>query len=288
MLHHNLLLIFRSFKRFKSTFFINLIGLSSGLACALMIYLWVNDELRVDKFHENDAQLYLVLEHQQHAGKINTIESTSGLLAESFAEELPEVKFAAAVTPATWFESFTISTGEKNIKSQGQFVGKDFFQIFSYDLTQGDASQVLADKNSIVISESLARRLFNTTENVVGKTLEWHLLTFSQPVSISGIFAGTPSNSSSQFDFVLSFEVFKEINPSVLSWGNMSPHTFLVLQEGTDLSSFNEKIESFLDSKIENNSFRTLQARPYSEGYLYGNYENGKQDGGRIAYVRLS
>ncbi|HEY9049888.1 MAG TPA: hypothetical protein VIN08_28510, partial [Ohtaekwangia sp.] len=67
MLKHNLLLIYRNFKRFKSTFFINLIGLSTGLACVLLIYLWVNDEVSVDKFNEKDDRLYRAMEHRVRA-----------------------------------------------------------------------------------------------------------------------------------------------------------------------------------------------------------------------------
>ncbi len=287
MFRHNLLLIYRNFQRFKSTFLINLIGLSTGLACALLIFLWVNDELSVDKFHENDAQLYQVMELQQQADGLNTQEYTPGLLAESLAEDMPEVKYAAAVAPAAWFGDFTLSVGEKNIKAPGQFVGKDFFTIFSYSLLQGEESQVLTDKNAVVISEGLARHLFGTTENVVGKTLDWHILHFTQPAVISGVFANIPANSTAQFDFALPFEAFKEINPSVVSWGNDGPHTFLVLQKGTDITQFNKKIERYIDGRYEQKDYRTLFARPYSEGYLYGTYENGVQAGGRIEYVRL-
>ncbi|MEM8966684.1 MAG: ABC transporter permease [Bacteroidota bacterium] len=287
MLRHTFLLIYRNFKRFRSTFFINLIGLSSGLACALFIFLWVNDELKVDKFHEKDARLYRIMERQQHANEISVIDHTSGLLAESLAEEVPEVEYAAAVAPAEWFGDFTLSLTEKNVKAPGQFVGEDFFSIFSYNLLQGEASQVLMEKNSIVISEDLARRLFGTADNAVGKTLEWNILSFSQPVIVSGVFANIPNNSTPQFDFVLSFEAFKEINPGVVEWGNMGPNTFLVLQEGTDVNQFNDKIEHFVSTKAEYQEFRTLFARPYSEKYLYGTYENGVQVGGRIEYVRL-
>ncbi|WPP51373.1 ABC transporter permease [Catalinimonas niigatensis] len=291
MFRHQLLLIYRNFQRFRSTFLINLIGLSSGLCCVLLIYLWVNDELSVDKFHEKDSKLYQVIEHQQHAENIITTEGTAGLLAASLAEDMPEVEYATVVTPSSWFGNFTLSvenSGEiKNIKAPGQFVGKDFFTVFSYHLKEGEESQVLADKNSIVISEDLARRLFNTTENVVGKTLEWHLLHFTKQVTITGLFEGTPPQSSAQFDFALSFDVFREINPSIAEWGNHGPHTYLVLQEGTDIKAFNDKIEGYMNSKTDFNTFRTLFARPYSEGYLYGTYENGKQAGGRIEYVRL-
>ena len=287
MLRHTFLLIYRNFQRFRSTFFINLIGLSSGLACALLIFLWVNDELSVDKFHQRDTQLYQVMENQHQADGINTQEGTPGLLAESLAEDLPEIEYAAAVAPAVWFGDFTMSVANKNVKAPGQFAGKDFFTIFSYPLQQGEKGQVLADKNSVVISESLARRLFGTTEDVVGRTLDWHILQFTQPAIVSGIFADLPAQSTAQFDFILSFEAFKELNPSVLSWGNNGPSTFLVLQEETDVTAFNKKIEHYLDGKYEDNDYRTLFARPYSSGYLYGTYENGVLAGGRIEYVRL-
>ncbi len=287
MLRHTFLLIYRNFRRFRSTFYINLVGLSSGLACALLIFLWVNDELSVDKFHDRDAQLYQVMENQNQADGITTQTNTPGLLAESLAEDMPEVEYAAAVAPAEWFGSFTLSVVEKNVKAPGQFAGKDFFTMFSYHLVQGEESQVLAAKNAIVISEALAQRLFGTTENVVGRTLDWHILQFTQPAIISGVFANIPANSTVQPDFVLSFEAFKELNPDVLSWGNNGPHTFVVLREDTDIAAFDEKIEHYLNGKYQEDDYRTLFARPYSDGYLYGTYENGVQAGGRIEYVRL-
>ena len=169
MFRHNLLLIYRNFKRFKSAFFINLMGLSTGLACTLLIYLWVNDELSVDKFHEKDNRLFQVMEHQQHSGSIRVTDSTPWPLGESLAEEMPEVEYAATATPTYWFPDFTLSIKDKSIKARGQYVGKDYFNIFTYPLLHGNADQVLADKSSIVISEKLAVSLFGTTENVVGK-----------------------------------------------------------------------------------------------------------------------
>ena len=91
MLKHNLLIIFRNFKRSKGTFFINLIGLSTGLACALLIYLWVNDELHVDKFNKNDSRLYQVMENAKLADRITTQPYTPDLMAETMAEEIPEI-----------------------------------------------------------------------------------------------------------------------------------------------------------------------------------------------------
>src|SRR5688572_31287213 len=95
MLLHYLMIIYRNFSRYKGSFFLNLIGLSTGLAGTLLIYLWVNDELNFDKFHEHDHRLYQVLENQKSGDKIVTIESTPGLLAEALLEEIPEVELTA-------------------------------------------------------------------------------------------------------------------------------------------------------------------------------------------------
>jgi hypothetical protein len=181
MLRHTILLIYRTIKRFKSTFFINLIGLSSGLACALLIYLWVNDELHVDRFHANDSQLYQVMENNPNLDGIRTQDRTPDLLAETMAAELPEVAYAAAVLPSSAMPSLlTVSANSVNIKAAGQFAGKDFFNIFSYPLLEGNKDNVLADKNGVVLSEELAMKLFHTTQNVVGRTMQWQLAQFKK------------------------------------------------------------------------------------------------------------
>jgi ABC-type antimicrobial peptide transport system permease subunit len=284
MLRHSLLLIYRNFKRFRSTFFINLIGLSTGLACTLLIYLWVNDELSIDKFHAKESQLFQVMTNHDNAEGIVTWEGSPGPLAEALKEEMPEVIYA--VSSSIIPDKFTISDEENHISAAGQFVSKDFFNAFSYSLIQGDKDQVLADKNAIVLSEALALKLFNTTQNIVGKTIEWQILHFKQPVIITGIFKDVPPNSSDQYDFVLSFEEFKDMMGEGIHWGNQNAKTYLVLSEGTDPKQFNQKIVGFIKSKSEGSNV-TPFIRPYSEKYLYGTYENGKQAGGRIEYVRL-
>ncbi|WP_234573173.1 ABC transporter permease [Rhodohalobacter sp. 614A] len=284
MLKHTLKLIYRNFIRFKSSFFINLIGLSTGLACALLIFLWVNDELSMDAFHENDSRLYQVMEHQQHTGNIRVTDSTPGLLAETLKSEMPEVEYAATATPTDWFSGITVSVDENRIKANGKFVGQDFFKIFSYKLIQGDKEQVLSDINSIVLSEDLAKRLFGSAENAVGKAVEWQK---AQQFQVSGIFENPPSNSSDQFDYVLAYDLLKNMYAGLMGWENSGPETLVLLQEGADVEEFNQKIKNYISTKIENAENRTLFTRHYSDAYLYGNYENGVQTGGRIEYVRL-
>ena len=91
MIRYNFLIALRNFQKHRSSFLINLTGLSTGLACALMIYLWVSDELSIDKFHEHDARLYQVIEHQEQVNEIITLDGSVGVLAEALKEDLPEV-----------------------------------------------------------------------------------------------------------------------------------------------------------------------------------------------------
>ncbi len=283
MFQHNLILTIRNFKRFKGTFFINLIGLSSGLACTLLIYLWVNDELRVDKFHEKGDRLFQVMMNYHNADGTETAPATPGPLAGALATQLPQVEYAVATTSGMEIPPFTLSVEDKNIKAAVQFAGPDFFRMFSYDLLQGDQNTVLQDKNSIVISQGLAGKLFNTTENILGKAVTFE---HSKQYLISGIFKDIPPASSDQFDFVLSSELLKDINPGLKEWGNTGPRTFVLLREGTDAAGLGAHITGLVkaNDKAVN---ATLFLRPYWDKYLYDKYENGKQAGGRIAYVKL-
>ncbi|MEQ8927894.1 MAG: FtsX-like permease family protein [Fulvivirga sp.] len=279
MFKHNLLLTLRSFKRFKSSFLINLVGLTAGLVCTLLIYLWVMDELNMNRFHEKNDRLYRVMEHQHYADDIMTTTSTPGLLAETLKNEIPEIEHAATTT---WVNSNTLSIGEHNVKADGFYVGPDFFNLFSFGLHE-NPDVVLKNKNSIVISESLANQLFGTKDNVVGKVVEYE---HDEEFIVSGVFEGTPRHSSIQFDFVLSFEKFKDDNSWVTNWGNNGPSTYITLVKGANAEDVSNKITNFIKERDED-SHITLFIRKYSDLYLYGNYVNGKQDGGRIEYVQL-
>ena len=283
-------LIFRNFRRNRSSFFINLIGLATGFACAILIFLWVADEMSVDKFHETDKQLYQVLENQAMSQGILTQEWTPDLLARNLASEFPEIKYAVAVSPASMFGNFTVSADDNNlVKATGQFAEPNFFKAFSFNLLQGNPEQVLSDNNAVVISRKLALSLFKTTENVIGKTFQWQILNIKRNAVVSGIFEGTPVNSTAQFDFVLAYEAWINLSETVgrkIHWGNHAPQTFLVLNEGADVKKLNSEISGYIKTK-QSGSNVSLFAVPYSHRYLHASYTNGVESGGRIEYVRL-
>jgi len=288
MLTYYFKIAWRNILKDRQFTFLNLIGLATGMACTLLIYFWVNDELGVDKFHQKDSRLFQVMQNKNNDKGIETIEYTPGLLAQSLAKEMPEVEYATSVIPPSWFsDKGIISFKDTKIKADGQFAGEDYFKMFDCYIIDGKKNSMLSDKFSVAISDELALKLFNTTDNVVGKTIEWKQKDYGGQYIISGIFKKLPANSSSQFDLLFNYELFLEKRPQAKKWGNSDPFTYLLLKKGTDLNRFNAKISNYIKSKDGNLSPRTIFARRYSDKYLYGKYENGVQAGGRIAYVKL-
>ncbi|WP_109301825.1 ABC transporter permease [Aquimarina sp. AU474] len=289
MFKNNIKLFFRNIIRYKSTFVINVIGLSSGLACVLMISLWIFDEMQVDKFHENDENLYQVWNKFETNQGAKVLEWTPTQLAETMAEKLPEVKYAAAQTVPERFAKTSLKLNNKYIKANGVCADKDYLKIFSYPLIEGDKSMALSEINSIVISESLATNLFGETKGIIGKVIEWDGIHANENYQVSGVFQDLPNQSTHNFDFIVPMEAWKKgviLQGGNFNWDNNNPITYIVLHEGTKEKEFAAKIEKF--SKQQNDDVTAdLVMTQYSSNYLYGNFENGRQVQGRMTYVYL-
>ncbi|HVX25886.1 MAG TPA: ABC transporter permease, partial [Parafilimonas sp.] len=239
MFKTNIKIAWRNLIKDKQFTFLNVLGLSAGLACALLIFLWVNDEVSYDKFFSNDDRLYKLFEQRNNDGNIGYTEESSGNLSDAVKLSVPGVEFAAAVAPAGWFPANTLSVNDKNIKATGQYAGKDYFNIFSFPFVSGNRSNALATNNSIVLSDELALKLFGTTDNIIGKAVSFdHDTTFF----VSGVIKKMPANSSQQFDFVLSFDYLKTKQPWVGDWGSTGPLNYVLLKQGTNINTFNNNV----------------------------------------------
>lgn len=266
---------------------LNLIGLSTGLACSLLIYMWIADEMKVDKFNENDSRIYKVLSNVKGKDGTHTMMSTAGLLGKVLEEQIPEIEHSVSILPASWFSSMgIIKVGDTQIKAGGQYVSGSYFDVFTCRYLDGDKTQLFNGNNSIAISESLARKLFGSAEGVLGKNLEWNQGEFSGMFTISGVYEDVPSNATERFDVLLNYALVLEKRPYLLEWGNSDPSTYVLLRENADLSNVNNKITALMQSHHKEEGKTALLAK-FSDGYLYGKYENGAQSGGRITYVRL-
>lgn len=283
MFKNNLKIAWRSFLKDRQFAILNLLGLATGIACTLLIYLWVNDEMNVDKFFAHTDQIYQVMEHHKLDGDVTVSDESTGLISDILPVKVPEIKYAAAVAPADWFQKFTLSTGDKNIKASGQYAGKDYFNIFSFNLLDGKKDKVLADKSAIVISDELANKLFGTTQNLIGKVIHFQ---HQQDFFVSGVFEHTTRHSSQQFDFVLSFDYLYSVQNWVKSWDNTGPHNFVLLREGTDIKAFNKKIANVI-TEYSKDTTRIAFAAKFADNYLLNTFSHGSKTGSKVVYVRL-
>lgn len=279
MFGHYLKITYRSFTKSKSSFTINLIGLSAGLLCTLLIFLWVQDEWRMDKFHAEGDRIFRAMEHQRYAnGDIMTTWATPGLLAAELKREIPEIQYA---TTCSWTFQHLFSYGEKNIRFEGIWADPDFFEIFTFPITEGGVA-FDSDPQSILISENLAQTLFPGV-SPLGEMVE---LDKEVSYKITGIFKNPPGHSTLQFDYVLSAERWRKSQQWLQDWGSNGPRTYVKLVRGADHEVVNEKIVDFIKERNEG-SVVELFLFPFAESYLHGRFENGVQNGGRIEYVRL-
>ncbi len=290
MLKRNLRYFFKKFNRSKTTYSINLIGLSAGLVCCLFIYLWIYDELHIDKFYPNEDRIYSVMVNDQQPDRIITSNTGSAILGKALKNAFPEIEYAVTTTPAAWFKSFSLSYNDKDaVKGIGNFVGKDFFKVFPRRFLDGNQNTALVNENSIVISAGLARKIFNTVDGVVGKSIKWKWQTITREPVISGIFEDFPPNSTNNFDFLLTTPSWNEIIKASEASADLSGgpfNTFVVLNKGAKLEDFNKKAANFIKNYVPNSTY-TLFLSKYSDAYLHGAYENGIQKGGKIEYVKL-
>ncbi|MEJ1237005.1 ABC transporter permease [Chryseolinea sp. T2] len=284
MIRHNLIVILRNFGKYKSTFVINLLGLSTGLACAILIALWVTDEYQMDKFHELDSRLYRVLVDNKLDGKLETSSTTQAILGDALQAEVPEVE--KAVTTLGGGFDLTVANGETHQMGKASMVDANFLQIFSYDLLAG-RKDALNDKKNIVLSESSAKALFGNAEDALGKLVQWEHPHGKGESIVAAVMKNISPRSSFHADYLLSFEIFKDIvGPQDLHWGNFGCNTFLVLKPNADAATVSSKIAGFVKKKAPDSRI-TLQLAPYADYYLHNEYVEGRPSGGRIEYVRL-
>ena len=274
----------RNFLKQRTTFVINLTGLTMGLTTVILIMMWVVDELSYNKQHENGDRLVQVMTNHDNSGGIVTIHVGPGELAESLGTDFSQVVQAVGTSP--FIEDVALEIESTKIAGSGYFVDQAYFELFNLEFLAGNRDMAMADLDAIVISESTAEKLFGSVSAAFGKTLDWQVYDFQNTVKVTGIYKDLPHQTTQYADFFLSFPYFKNMLGEGLHWDNHNAQTFLLLAENTDLPLFNDQIQHYIQSKLPDSNV-TVFAQPFIDRYLYGTYEEGKVTGGRITYVRL-
>ena len=234
MLKNYFKITFRNLFRYKTYSFINITGLAVGIACAVLIMLWVRYELSYDKFNKNSDRLYRVdftTTQKDYYGSYQP-----GPLAKYLKDNFPEVEQATVYSEI----KNKLSLDTKGFFCTGSIVGPDFFQMFSFHLAEGDPDKILEAPNSIVISKSMAKKIFGQN-NPLGKTIKLN----DQPgYLVTGVFSDVPQTSSLQFDFVMPFSNTPDW---MKMWDRKCVQTFILLKKNASFDDVNNKISGLMD-----------------------------------------
>jgi predicted permease len=269
----------RNLLRNKSYSFLNFFGLAIGVACAGIIFLWVEDELNYDSSFVNRDHIYQVMTNQTYDGIVRTFPSTPGKLAPAIQKELPGVVSACRVGR----NKSLFSIGEKAIYESGIYTDSAFLDIFSLEFLEGNSKQALSELYSVVISEKMAKQFFGADKNIVGREIK---VDNKVNYKITGVYRDFPSNSTMQFDWISPFAVFAATRNWLQYWGAFGPRTYVQLAPNANLNTITTQLAGFLHAK--DNTVNT-QAILFSmkDWHLRENFVGGKQTGGRIEFVRL-
>jgi len=274
----------RAIKNNKVFSLINILGLALGLTCSLLIFLWVQDERSMDRFHAGGDRLYTVFERVYTNGSTNGGYRTPGPLAAELKRLFPEIEYSS---PSAMPYKLTFEVGEKIIKSEGGFADSDYFKLFSYPLLQGSPLTALNSPVSVAISDKMAKQFFGSAAEAFGKTIR---LDNKKDLSVTAVFADCPGNSSQKFDFLVNWSTFQEYNPLVKNWSLNGITTSFMLKPGGNPVAVRMKIKKMLDAynkELDANYRIDLDIQLFGDGYLYSNIKSGQIEGGRIEYVRI-
>jgi len=254
MFFNYLKLTIRNIRKHKAYSFINIAGLSIGIACCLMIMLWVQDELSYDRFHKNAENIYAPTFSN---GSLVMPTALSEFLKTEYPEIILSTRFGEMGRNLLKFK-------DKDIYEEGGIlVDSDFIRMFTVPFLIGNPETALEDPNSIVLSERLAQKLFGNKEPI-GETV-----TFSTAydLTVTGIMANYPSNSHIRFEYIIPLEFSKVWNNNLNNWESNNIQTYVQLQEGTDVQSLDDKISGVVESHRPQDK-RPLSLQPLRRLYL--------------------
>jgi ABC-type antimicrobial peptide transport system permease subunit len=281
---------YRNLLRNKGYSSINIVGLAIGMSVAMLIGLWVQDELSFDQYHKNHAKIAQVMEHQSLNNKISTqsalpIPLKSELLVE-YGEDFENVILSF------WRQSLIISHNEVKLTSEGNFMGSDVISMFSMNMLKG-GNDALAEPGSIIISESLAKNIFKDNDPI-GELMK---IDNEMSVMVTGVYEDAPKNSSFHgLSWIAPWKLWETSqewirnSASTSDWDNNSFQLYVELSENANMESVSDKIRlakfnNVNESQQAQNPALFLHAM--DDWHLRSSWENGVQSGGLIQFVIL-
>lgn len=267
----------------KSFTLINIAGLSIGMACTMLILLWVYNERLWDRYNNNYKQVYHVLGNRNFNGEITTGTDMMYPLAKAAKEAFPQVEYAAVVS---YGEVTLFTVGDKKINKKTLTTTPDFFNIFSFGFLHGNP-QAITDPDAVVLTESTAKTLFGNS-NIIGQAVK---INNSRIAYVKAVIKDVPRNSTLQFDGLIPFNPSsEEVKAAENEWVNCGNRVFFKTRGAVNVASLETKVHNLIKERTgrENPTTKgTVVLHPMEKWRLYEEFKDGKNTGGRIQYVQL-
>ncbi|MEO9891759.1 FtsX-like permease family protein [Aurantibacter sp.] len=281
MLKNHIKIAFRNLLNRKSYAIINIVGLSLGLWCTLLIGLWIVDEFNKDSFHTNGDRISLVMStFVSDDGIGDTWGGTGYPVGEALAENFPDIE---NVVRTSGPREAVSTVDENTISTKVLAADAYFFELFSFPLLEGNPEDCLKNSKNVVLSEEKAK-LFFPNESAIGKTVNLMLDETMEPYMVSGIFKKLPEQSTLQYDAVVPLANFLPMNNK--SWGNTWVNTYILSRENSNIKGLSQKLKN-IPKEVGGDANRILSLQALKDRYLYSKFENGVVVGGRIDNVIL-
>ena len=273
-------LIRSTFRQIRKNIFytgINISGLAIGVACSLLIWIWVINELSYDKFHKKGDRIYRLIQDMDFKEPVSWA-INQGPLGPALVKDFPEIEEFTRYK----FSRRILETSKSRFREPGAYVDPGFFKIFSIKVLHKMSDEPFKDNRSILLSKKLANKYF-PDKNPLGKEIN---LSDDYTFVVSGVFDDIPLNSHLYFDYLLPMTFAKEIGISVDRWNNSTFFTYLLVSENTSKETINKKIKHYLDDKptLEKNTILRVQA--LHDIYLKSNHDFDFVSG-NIQHVRI-
>src|SRR6478735_3800954 len=268
----------RNLLKNKAFSFLNIAGLTIGMASATLILLWIQNEWSYDRFHANNEFIYEAWNRGIADGELDCWNSTPKPLGPAMKQDFPEIEEVVR-TNSGWFVT---AVGEKKFSTQFLIVDPAFLKMFSFPFKEGNPGTALSDVQSIVITEKMAKRMFGD-EAPMSKIIKIDRNNFT----VTGVLKDLPANTRFQFDYILPWSYMKKLGWDDDYWGNNSINTFIQLKKTANADLVNAKIKDITIRHTKGEVQEEIFLHPLAKWHLYSRFENGKAVGGEIENVRL-
>jgi putative ABC transport system permease protein len=255
----------RNLSRNKVFSFINLLGLSVGLACCMLIFLYAKDEVSYDRFHEKGERIFrITADMKSPNGNVSKNAVTGMVPGPAFSRSVPEIETYVRLQE----DVFVAKKGTEVFQQPVQLVDSNFFSVFSFPLIEGNPRDVLHDPYAVVLSEEAAKKYFGTTK-AIGKTVELKTDSTFRPFTVTGIAKKAPQNSSIKFEMLLPMS-FRRLQGEDKEWLNFFLNTFVVLPPGADTKKVEAKMAQVFQKEARNQLKEAAEKYGMKETFTFG------------------